>query len=152
MWISCLIANCYRHALRMCNIYRFSTATGVARTLLSVTFMRILSAIFIFRYNGWNSELLKASWMLSREYWRRQLNRSDKTFFMALRTPGCIVYRYCWPRKVLDVEYWKSLVSEFENTFRRIWSWYLILYRRADGHNLLMKHSPFYTLSQSTKY
>jgi len=41
----------YKHTLRMCNMYRFSTVTVVARTPLNVTFLHILPVLFIFPNN-----------------------------------------------------------------------------------------------------
>ena len=45
------------HTLRMCNTYRFSTATNVSRRRLNVTFTRTLPILFV-RSNGYSHVLV----------------------------------------------------------------------------------------------
>jgi hypothetical protein len=47
MRIGCCLSKCYRHILRICNIYCFSTATMVMQTRLKVTLVYIACLIWI---------------------------------------------------------------------------------------------------------
>jgi hypothetical protein len=48
----------YRHTLRMCNTYRFSTVTNVSHMRLNITFIRAMPVLFV-RSNGYSHVLVR---------------------------------------------------------------------------------------------